>query len=292
MKDRTVVGGRECRRGFTLIELLVVITIIAVLASLLLPALRKSRFHAKAAACLANMRQLSFGWAMYADDNDGWIPQNYMEGTYWAKPPGLPYFYSGIQTWMVCDDWPNYLGNGGTVSWYSGIGQVYPYVKNADAFYCPANPKSQTWRDYYWYGNGNPNGVFEEQGSGTICTYIYRNAMYPFEQNPTTSMNVNIRVTPVRISDERVRGRAMLTDFWHGYQGSATEPNWKNVPHGDGATVNLVFTDGHAAPYKLPEGILPVWGWFGGSSYTLATFGQGFYNQNPWWWVVADQNNR
>ncbi len=77
--------------GFTLIELLVVITIIAVLAALLLPALQKARVRAHVAACVQNMRQLGVGWQMYADDNNGYFPQNYMEGTYNCGPPGLPY---------------------------------------------------------------------------------------------------------------------------------------------------------------------------------------------------------
>ena len=84
----------------------------------------------------------------------------------------------------------------------------------------------------------------------------------------------------------------MLTDFWYGWQGSATEPNWKNVPHGDGKVVNVLFTDGRVVPWTLPSGILPVWGWFGGSSYTLASFNQSFYNQCPWWWVEADKAGR
>src|SRR5689334_10753916 len=86
--------------AFTIIELLVVTAVIAVLVALLLPALSKAKVKAKSSACAANMRQLGVGWQMYADDNGGQIPENYMEGTYWAAPPGNPYFYEGIQTWM------------------------------------------------------------------------------------------------------------------------------------------------------------------------------------------------
>ncbi|MBI4028122.1 MAG: type II secretion system protein [Verrucomicrobia bacterium] len=59
--------------SFTLIELLVVVAIISILASLLLPALRKSRDSAKRAACMNHLRQISLATFMLADDNNGWI---------------------------------------------------------------------------------------------------------------------------------------------------------------------------------------------------------------------------
>ena len=56
--------------GFTLIELLVVIAIIALLMAILMPALNRAREQGKRTACLNNLRQLTMGWILYADDSD------------------------------------------------------------------------------------------------------------------------------------------------------------------------------------------------------------------------------
>ena len=92
------------RSAFTLMELLVVISIIAILAAMLLPAINLVRESSKGARCLSNQRQLALAYAAYAADHDGWIPPPQMDGGI----TGGEYGYWG----MWCGYLQEYLSNG------------------------------------------------------------------------------------------------------------------------------------------------------------------------------------
>ena len=66
-------------RVFTLIELLVVITIVAILASMLLPALKNAKDSAKSAKCLGNEKQIGIMCSQYADEFGDYLPAGYWD---------------------------------------------------------------------------------------------------------------------------------------------------------------------------------------------------------------------
>ena len=92
------INNKRGMAGFTLVELLVVISIIALLMSILMSALRKARIQANRTVCASNLRQCGLAWFVYANDNDHLFPEA------WAKDDDGYGFLPRFGDWTIVTD--------------------------------------------------------------------------------------------------------------------------------------------------------------------------------------------
>ena len=106
--------------GFTLVELLVVIGIIAVLMSILFPALNQARRKAQAVQCGSNMRQIYTAFLMFTQDNKGQLPRPYV-----ANPPEDT---TNPQLVKVCAWLPRSASAGGHIDYRDDMSPLWKYI--------------------------------------------------------------------------------------------------------------------------------------------------------------------
>jgi prepilin-type N-terminal cleavage/methylation domain-containing protein len=115
MGNRIARSAPPRRGGFTLIELLVVVSIIAILAAMLLPAIGLVRDLARAQVCANNLRQIGTMVLAYSQDWDGLLVPAVRALPTWPKIKGFDYNWRGALELWSGDDMGALHGSGGRV---------------------------------------------------------------------------------------------------------------------------------------------------------------------------------
>lgn len=203
---------------FTLIELLVVVAIIAVLASLLLPALKRSRERAQMTMCMANQRQTAIAWNAYAGDNNDWYPSCEM-----SPNTPTPWDYRAWYYFTMHDD----------------------YDMLDALFVCPMSGITDYEAYAGWTWAGDPRGNYRGVGQGEFYTWIQRTGWGTY---PNASVAGPSRTTD---STERMQNpilaEAAMADTYGGSLADHPGTIYAASHRQNGKLVNMteVWADGH-----------------------------------------------
>lgn len=236
-------------RAFTLIELLVVISIIALLMSVLMPALAKAKKQAEKMVCSTNLKQLSLANMTYASDNHGYIP-------FALQGSGLS--WTGWMTFIVpyvyLDEGLGIQGNGvftyrghegpqanakGYKSIFSCSGAVRLAGKSA-----PLNSISYG-RNSYGIPNNKP--VLLEKCSNPSSTIFLADALINKYESSGWSNAYPLLSPSVTTTTGRGGTSVQKGTFANMVETTQTCP----APHDD--TVNISWYDGHSSNHKRLE---------------------------------------
>ena len=224
-----------------MIELLVVIAIIAILASLLFPALATAKAKAHSIVCFNNLKQLSLAWHLYESDYNGLPP-----ATNWA---------SANDQFMSLND-PSRPDNWDTTRFANGL-LAGSLGRNSKVLKCPAdrssaqdasNSRVDRVRSYSMSCYANGRGWLFGSGAGWD---IYRKTsdMAPVG---TTRIMVLLDESPGTIDDQEFL--VDMRDFYgRKTQRIASYPASYHRTRG-----NIVFADGHAETHRWRDVVLKV----------------------------------
>ncbi len=234
------------KTSFTLIELLVVIAIIAVLMSMLLPSLTKSRDMARRAGCSSNMKQVGVGFTSYAGDFGGFLP---------AKGGGDgPYWYNNLQlngyTGPSPKGWhPSGAGARAIGIWACPASSLG--ISPSDSYCCDYGKNPNTGESSTNPGTSILNNVWKQISSASMPSRIFYAVDSASYSPPYTSFGRDI----------------------YQYIGSGTaypSPGGSAPRHSNRA--NMIYLDGHTQtinPYDSKD-------------FPNAANGYSWQNQLPW----------
>jgi prepilin-type N-terminal cleavage/methylation domain-containing protein/prepilin-type processing-associated H-X9-DG protein len=210
-------------RAFTLIELLVVIAVIAVLMSILMPALQRARESGKRAACLSNLKQLTLAWNMYADESDDRLVN------------GATGYSNVNQAWGDHRNERAWVDGYSNSDWDVQIkairdGALFPFVKNERLYKCPTGRRGQALTYSIMF---SMNAVCHTWVQGVKGAHVKKR----------TEIKPNLAQRLVFIDEGY-----MKPDAYAVYYQQATWFDNPPVRHGDGVTVS--FADGHVEHWK------------------------------------------